>query len=226
MGEVSSEDAEWSALVEGMFERLDDERQARVDNLSERVGQLDDLISSLDNDLVEVCYDAVVDALASMRSEVEGTERELLELSLLSRIRDGDTTNAEDAESDLVQVPQLELGDLFVDDDDDEDGYEALESVLYERVGLAGRHLYGCAEAVRDTLESAATAVEAGATGAALRARNHALDLMGVAEDGFGVWCETLEGVLSQTGSYPGIAGAQVDAFMTWLRATTDPLPE
>lgn len=78
----------------------------------------------------------------------------------------------------------------------------------------------------RSLSRSAAIAAEGGATGAALRAREHALGLMTVVQDGFNLWCETLEGVFAKTGSYPGVAGDQVDAFMTWLRNERGSTPD
>lgn len=205
---------------EAVVERLDEEREFLIGVLRETTEGLDELAGAIDDQVAEVDYFAVEQGLE--RLALPGGIREQLgELGLLGRIWFGERVSEPDAQP--VDLPPLDRDALFADaaddsgdaaeDDPDDDPTELAQ----ERVHVVGRHLHLCIEAVRDSLDHAIDLAEAGHTLAAGEAFEDAQRFVVQARDTFALWCEVLEGVLFQTGSYPGVAGEQVTTFMTWL---------
>ena len=213
----------WHAQLEQVFERLEDERQTRSEGLRGAANQIGDLAWSLDDQLAEVNYAEAVETMETVHAALRGTDLALAELVLLTWVRDGGN-DEHVAELDLPEAPELDPRDLFVDselvDSDDEDDTAWLAN---ERVGRVARHIVRSLRAVEDALDVAIRAAESGDADAAGKAHDHAMELARRSQEGFDLWCETLEGVLAQTGHYPGLGGEYVDEFMKWLRQQRPP---
>jgi hypothetical protein len=198
---------------EAVVERLEVERDALIGELGGTCSHLDDLWSGLDVQLADVDYWAVEQAMEELPHIVDGAEGVLDDLVLLSRILEGDEAVGRTAT--LSTVADLDLDALFVDVDEEDEDPEI--RIADARVGEVARHLLRCVMAVESSMTEAADMAASGCGGEATKAFDHARLLIGQASAAFRVWCETLEGVLALTGSYPGFAGEQVAAFTTWL---------
>lgn len=200
-----------SARYEPIVERLESERDGLIVELRGVWGQIGEIADRLDVDLADVDYWAVEEAMEHLPSVVDGASGLLADLSLLSWILLGD--DRPDRSADLAPIVALDLDTLFVDEEEDDPRGPARE-----RVGLVARHLVRRVMAAESSFDHAIGLAEDAQGDEAIKGLDHTRQLVVAAGEDFRLWCETLEGYLAQSGSYPGIAGEQVDGFRSWLK--------
>ncbi|WP_433343451.1 hypothetical protein [Micromonospora sp. CA-111912] len=208
------------STADEVLERLEDEIAFLAEGLATASEQLDELVSNLDDHLVEYSYDRVSDAVDEVGVILgEEVARDLTTLVSLGVIRHGHpiTEGGKDASVPTLTAEELPL--LVSDDEDDEDDEARIDN-LRDRLNAAADHLCLLLSFANDRFDLAREAAERGNSGRALKDLWLAQQAVADAPTAYQLWMRCLGELADVSPGSLGAVGEMLMGFESFLHAT------